>query len=85
MSNSVFSSLLKLSEYGCGLLVTGAHDRLTTIINTTVRYSLRQFMRTRQRSLSRTTARPSGIEPESTEPAGTIPLDTNPVRYHLRP
>ena len=29
MSNSVFSSLLKLSEYGCGLLVTGAHDRLT--------------------------------------------------------
>ena len=32
MSNSVFSSLLKLSEYGCGLLVTGAHDRLTTII-----------------------------------------------------
>ena len=37
MSNSVFSSLLKLSEYGCGLLVTGAHDRLTMIINGTIR------------------------------------------------
>lgn len=37
MSNSVFSSLLKLSEYGCGLLTTGAHDRLTTIIYSTIR------------------------------------------------
>jgi|GEM_PF-434550 len=38
MSNSVFSSLLKLSEEsGCGLLVTGAHDRLTTIIYSTIR------------------------------------------------
>lgn len=37
MSNSVFSSLLKLSEYGCGLLVIGAHDRLTTIIYGTIR------------------------------------------------
>ncbi len=37
MSNSVFSSLLKLSEYGCGLLVTGAHDRLTTIIYSIIR------------------------------------------------
>ncbi len=36
MSNSVFSSLLKLSEYGCGLLVTN-HDRLTTIIYSTIR------------------------------------------------
>lgn len=37
MSNSVFSSLLKLSEYGCGLLVTGAHDRLTKIIYSIIR------------------------------------------------
>lgn len=37
MSNSVFSSLLKLSEYGCGLLATGAHDRLTTTIYSTIR------------------------------------------------
>ena len=37
MSNSVFSSLLKLSEDGCGLLVTGAHNRLTKIIYSTIR------------------------------------------------
>jgi len=37
MSNSVFSSLLKLSEYGCGLLVTGAHARLTMIIYSIIR------------------------------------------------
>lgn len=49
MSNSVFSSLLKLSEYGCGLLVTGAHDRLTTITYSAIRQSLQQFTRTRQR------------------------------------
>ena len=32
MSNRVFSSLLKLSEYDRGFLITGAHDCLTTII-----------------------------------------------------
>ncbi len=90
MSNSVFSSLLKLSEYGCGLLVTGAHDRLTTIINTTVRYSLRQFMRTRQRSsgkgIQAVQLQPQpGTYPAGTELlAGIEPADTNPVRYRLR-
>ena len=89
MSNSVFSSLLKLSEYGCGLLVTGAHDRLTTIIYTTVRYSLRQFTRTRQRSSVEQLQPPPHTYPAGTEllagiePAGTIPLDTKPVRYRL--